>query len=303
MPISSPFSLEHTLVSGQAFRWSRRGDWWYGVVGGGVLKVRQEGDVLKCVSSTGALGASWVSDYFRLDEDLEHVLASISRDDPITRAVERFYGLRLIRQDRWECLASFVLATNANIPRIQKMVGEVCVRYGRQFQFDGDELHAFPAPADLAEAPVEGLRACGLGYRAAFLKKVATSVVKGKIDFEKVATLPFEDSRKLLLSELLGEKLLLGVGPKVADCVLLYSFDKDEAFPIDVWIARVISKFYPRLLGPTLRTRLKRDESAKLSPGEYTRSSASLRRYFGRYAGYAQQYLFMAARESEVLGV
>src|SRR5579863_1642890 len=279
IPLDGPFSLEHTLDSGQVFRWKRSEDWWYGVVTGGALKLKQEEGVLKCVSSSDGLDSAFVSSYFRLDEDLDHVLSTIAKDDTITRAVERFYGLRLIRQERWECLASFVLATNANIPRIQKMVGEVCLRYGRPFTFEGVEQHAFPAPADLAEAPVSDLEACGLGYRAGFLKKVASSVARGALDFENVASLPYVESKKLLMSELLGEKLLLGVGPKVADCVLLYSFGKDEAFPIDVWIARVISRSYPRLLAPALRGRLKRSPQAKLSPGEYERASTSVRSY------------------------
>ncbi|MDG6959659.1 MAG: hypothetical protein JRN05_01010 [Nitrososphaerota archaeon] len=296
VPLSSPFSLEHTLASGQTFRWSMRGDWWCGVVGGEVLKVRQEGDILKCVSSSDAVGASWVSDYFRLDEDLEHVLASISRDEAITRAVERFYGLRLIRQDRWECLASFVLATNANIPRIAKMVEAVCAKYGEAFEFEGEVYHRFPRPQALADSRVSALRGCGLGYRAPFLKKVAASVAKGDVDFGAVASLPYEESRRLLLRELFGEKVLLGVGPKVADCVLLYSCGKDESFPIDVWIARALARSYPWLIGSSLMARLKRDGKVRLAAGDYAKLSASVRGYFGEYAGYAQQYLFMAIR-------
>ncbi len=273
-----------------------RGDWWCGVVGGEVLKVRQEGDILKCVSSSDAVGASWVSDYFRLDEDLEHVLASISRDEAITRAVERFYGLRLIRQDRWECLASFVLATNANIPRIAKMVEAVCAKYGEAFEFEGEVYHRFPRPQALADSRVSALRGCGLGYRAPFLKKVAASVAKGDVDFGAVASLPYEESRRLLLRELFGEKVLLGVGPKVADCVLLYSCGKDESFPIDVWIARALARSYPWLIGSSLMARLKRDGKVRLAAGDYAKLSASVRGYFGEYAGYAQQYLFMAIR-------
>lgn len=299
VPLDSPFNLDYTLDSGQAFRWRRIGEWWYGVVSGGVLKVRQEGDAIRCVSGTDLLGSAFVREYFRLDEDLDHVLAAISKDDTITQAIERFYGLRLMRQDRWECLASFVLATNANIPRIQKMVSDVSAGYGRRIEFEGNDFYAFPSPGDLADASLSDLRGCGLGYRAPFLRKVAKSVAQGKVDFERVGSLPYEEALDLLQSELLGEKLLLGVGPKVADCVLLYSFEKDEAFPIDVWISRAISRWYPELLSPSFRARLKKDGKAKLTPGDYARVSSSVRRYFGNYAGYAQQYLFVAARESE----
>lgn len=298
VPLSSSFSLEHTLESGQVFRWAKRGEWWYGVVAGGVLKVRQESEVLRCETSSDVLNSAFVTGYFRLNEDLEHVLSTITRDEVMTRAAEKFYGLRLISQDRWECLASFVLATNANIPRIGKMIAAICANFGRPIDFEGESYYSFPTPEALSGASVYELTACGLGYRSPFLRRVSVSVLRGKVDFDRLASQPYEEAQKLLLKELFGEKVLLGVGPKVADCVLLYSCGKDEAFPIDVWIARILAKSYPDLLSAPLRARLKRDEKAKLSPGDYARLSSSARRYFGRYAGYAQQYLYMAAKES-----
>jgi N-glycosylase/DNA lyase len=292
--LESPFSLEYTLESGQAFRWQNMGEWWYGVVSGGVLKVKQEGDSLRCVSGSDFLDSTFVRSYFRLDVELEKVLSSIMKDETITLAVQTFYGLRLIRQERWECLASFVLATNSNIPRIKKMVQAICARFGEPLQFEGTEYHAFPKP----EAPLSILRACGLGYRAPFLKHVATSVEEGMVDFAELSLLDYEDARKTLVEGLLGEKPLPGVGPKVADCVLLYSFDKDEAFPIDVWIAREVVRSYPTLLDPGLRTKLAPDKRAKIGRGDYDRISSEVRSYFGPYAGYAQQYLFMMARSA-----
>lgn len=297
--LDSPFSLEHTLGSGQVFRWSRRDEWWYGLVADGVLKIKQEVDVLRCESSSDQIDPSFVTRYFRLGDDLDHIIAAIAKDDGMTRAAERFYGLRLVRQDRWECLASFVLATNANIPRIKKMVASICDRYGRPFDYAGTSYRSFPTPRALAEAPGSDLARCGLGYRAPFLKKVAASVRDGAVDFDAVAALPYEGARALLLQELFGEKVLLGVGPKVADCVLLYSCDKDEAFPIDVWIARALARSYPKLLPPPLLARLRRDGKAKISAGDYSRLSGSVRRWFGEYAGYAQQYLYMAVRDQE----
>jgi N-glycosylase/DNA lyase len=295
--LGTPFSLEYTLESGQVFRWERSGEWWRGVVRGSVLKLRQEGEVLRCSTGNDFLDSTFVSSYFRLDEDLDHILATLSKDETITRAAEKFYGLRLVSQDPWECLASFVLATNANIPRIKKMVGAVCAKYGRPFEFEGAIYAAFPSPETLAGASETDLVACGLGYRAPFLKRIATSVASGKVDFNRFGALGYPESRELLLAELFGQKLLPGVGPKVADCVLLYSFGKDEAFPIDVWIARVLARAYPRLLGPELRKKLSPQGRAKLSSSDYDKISARVRAYFGGYAGYAQQYLYMAARE------
>jgi N-glycosylase/DNA lyase len=297
VPLDTPFSLEYTLESGQLFRWERRGEWWSGVVSGGVLRVKQEGDALRCAASSERLDSGFVARYFGLDLDLDHVLAAISRDETISRAIERFYGLRIVGQDPWECLASFVLATNTNIPRIKKMVEAVSSRYGESLEFEGGKYSGFPSPEALAGAGERDLLACGLGYRAPFLRRVAQSVAEGKVDFAAMANLGYLESKKLLTRELLGEKLLLGVGQKVADCVLLYSCGKDEAFPIDVWIARVLATSYPVLLGPALRKRYAAEGKVKLSPSDYEKISARVRSYFGTYAGYAQVYLFMAARE------
>jgi N-glycosylase/DNA lyase len=296
--LDSPFSLEYTLESGQLFRWEKRGEWWWGVVSGGVLRLKQEGDLLRCSASSEHLDSEFVTRYFRLDIDLDHVLATISKDDTISRAAEKFYGLRIVNQDVWECLASFVLATNANIPRIRKMVAAICLRYGRAFDFEGERQAAFPAPEDIARANEKDLLACGLGYRVPFLKRVSTSIAEGRVDFAAVRNLDYSEARRLLMTELFGQKLLLGVGPKVADCVLLYSCGKDEAFPIDVWIAKVLATSYPALLGSAAKRRHPAERKAKLSSSDYYNISARARAYFGKYAGYAQQYLFIAAREA-----
>ncbi len=294
--LESPFSLDYTLESGQVFRWENRGEWWYGVVSGGVIKVKQEGDTLRCISGSDLLNGAFVRNYFRLDESLQDVLSSFMKDETMNQAVQKFYGMHLLRQERWECLASFVLATNSNIPRIRKMVAAICSRFGEPLQFEGVHYQAFPKPEALAAASVAELRESGLGYRAPFLKRVATSVDEGKVDFSEVSLQDYQEARRTLLKELFGEKLLLGVGPKVADCVLLYSFGKDEAFPIDVWVARELAKSYPKLLTPELRRKLAPKHAAKLARGDYDRLSSSARTFFGRYAGYAQQYLFMLAR-------
>ena len=123
--LESPFDLEYTLESGQVFRWEHRGEWWYGVVEGGVLKLKRDGESLTCVSSSDRVDSRFVANYFRLEEDPRPILASIMVDSTMSRAVQQFYGLRLVRQDPWECLASFVLATNSNIPRIKKMISNI----------------------------------------------------------------------------------------------------------------------------------------------------------------------------------
>ncbi len=293
--VDYPFSLEYSLESGQAFRWQNTGSWWVGVVAGRVLKMRQEGDLLRCASGSDDVDASFVRDYFKLDVRLEDVMASIMRDENVTKAVQTFYGLRLLRQEKWECLASFVLATNANIPRIRGMIQALCARYGKPLQFEGIEYHEFPGPEALSMAPIPELRECGLGYRAEFLRQVARSVDEGRVDFSELSMMGYEDARAALLRKLPAGKVLPGVGLKVADCALLYSFDMDEAFPIDVWVARAVSKLYPDLARAAVAKTFASPHS-KLSARDYERLSARLRSYFGPFAGYAQQYLFMAAR-------
>ncbi|MDV3292716.1 MAG: hypothetical protein LYZ70_00415 [Nitrososphaerales archaeon] len=297
----SPFALEYTLESGQVFRWDHRDEWWYGVVDGGVLKIKMEGDALSCLSSSDRIDGRYAANYFRLDEDPRPMFASLMADSVMARAVQEFYGMRLIRQDPWECLASFVLATNSNIPRIRRMVTNVCDSFGDEFSFEGAAYHAFPKPDVLAEAGVDELAKCGLGYRAPFLKRVAQSVDGGRLDFGELALVGYESARERLLSRLFGEKLLLGVGPKVADCVLLFSCGKDEAFPIDVWVARALLRYFPELVEPPLRKKLAKSSKKSLTSKEYERVSAAARERFGRNAGYAQQYLFMMARSEGIV--
>ena len=294
-----PFSLEHTLESGQVFRWANRGEWRYGVLRGGVLKARQEGETLRCESSADYLDSAFVRGYFNLDQDLEGVYSTMARDETIARAVQKFYGLRLIRQDPWECLGSFVLATNSNIPSITRMVNNVCSAFGTAFEFEGTPYSSFPPPERVAEASVSELEECGLGYRAPYLKKVAEAIRSNRVDFSELSILDYAPARELMLSRLFGEKVLLGVGPKVADCALLFSCDKGNAFPIDVWISRALARFYPDLLDQRLRRKLAGKKKVTITRGEYDRTTAAARDYFGRYAGYAQQYLYMLARAED----
>jgi N-glycosylase/DNA lyase len=299
LPVLSPFSLDYTLESGQVFRWRRKGGWWYGVVSGEVMKARQKGDSVICVTGGQKLDSPSVRSYFRLDVDLEGILASIMKDEEISLAVQKFYGLRLVRQDPWECLASFVLATNSNIPRIEGMVASLSERFGESIEFEGDTFHSFPSPASLAEAEPSALDACGLGYRAPFIRHVSKVVRDGGVDLLELGLRTYEEARDILLRELPHDKALLGVGPKVADCVLLYSCGKDEAFPIDVWVARALSLSHPEFFPKKVLAALDRGAKVRLGWRDYQHVSQAARGYYGEYAGFAQQYIYMDARTSE----
>lgn len=289
-----PFDLRYTLQSGQAFRWEQRGDWWYCVVGPGVVRIKQEGASLVCASSSDALSSRAVYHYLGLEDDLERILASIMKDERMTEAVQALYGLRVMKQEVWECLLSFAIATNSNIPRIGRMIGNLSRQLGERIDFEGESYHLFPTAERVALAQVSDLIACGLGYRARFVRGIAQAVHGGKVNLEELRLHDYARARELLMEEILGRKKLAGIGPKVADCVLLFSCEKLSAFPIDVWIARSLAGYYPHLFEDDLREKLKAAVfgRAGLSPRTYDRLSERVRAYFGEYAGYAQQYLF-----------
>lgn len=263
----------------------------------GVAKVRQEGFSLLCKTSGESLNAKFLSRYFRLEDNLGEITASLVKDSYLSEVIQKFYGLRLLAQDKWECLLSFVTATNSNIPSIRRKIDNLCRALGDDLIFDGSTFKTFPTAERLAEATVATIAGCGLGYRAPYVKRVAEAVCSGEIDLSELNVLDYEDAQELLLRELKGEKLLPGVGRKVADCVLLFSCKKDEAFPIDVWITKVIASHYADHLDPRIRKKVEASDVAvlKLSPREYDSISRSMRSYFGIYAGFAQQYLYMSA--------
>jgi N-glycosylase/DNA lyase len=296
-----PFNLEHTLDSGQAFRWARSGNWWQGVLPEGAVRVMQEEASLVCVSSSEGLNPKVLRHYFRIDDSLERIYSKIMKDEHVTEAVQRYYGLRLIAQDVWECLVSFAVATNTNIPRIKGMISSLCERFGDESSFEGRPYFGFPTPESLADASVDELVGCGLGYRARFVSSVAKKVSSGAFELEELRLLDYARARDLLIERLPDEKTLLGIGRKAADCVLLFSCGKDSAFPIDVWMARVLSRYYPGFFDKGTLERLDpRAESPRLSGGQYDSVTAAMRGYFGEYAGYAQQYLFHDARKSKL---
>lgn len=282
-----PFSLEHTLECGQVFRWEKIGEWWYGVVAEQVWKVRQTVGFLRFESRPRNVDAEFLNCYFRLDDDLPLTLSEINKDEHIDAAINRFYGLRIVRQDPWECLISYISATNKNIPAIKNMISNVCERFGDAVEFDGKWFFTFPKPAVLAEASVEELWSCKMGYRAERVLEAAQIVNGGKLDFESLKRMSYREARRVLLG-------LPGVGPKVADCVLLFSLDKLMAFPVDVWMKRIVLDYYGRFFEHGFVDRVLNKRS--LSPSEYETIGTFGRRYFGDYVGYAQEYLFHLGR-------
>jgi len=279
----TPFDLEHTLRCGQLFRWRKLGDWWYGVVNEKVVKIRQIEDELRFRTFPEEMDTDFVKNYFRLDDNLPHILSQISRDEHIRRAIQCFSGLRIIRQQPWECLISYICATYKNIPAIKEMILNLSKRFGTKITFDGYDFYTFPKPSDLANTDCEELRQCKLGFRDKRVLKTARIIQNKEFDLEALRKTGYEHARNELLS-------LPGVGQKVADCVNLFSLDKLEAFPVDVWMKRIIPKYYSSHFEPLFIEKIRNKRS--LTPDEYREISFFGQRYFGRYAGYAQEYLF-----------
>lgn len=265
-----PFNLDHTLSCGQVFRWEQRNGWWYGVVGERVLKVRQEKDTL---TFHGA-GRKFFRDYFQLDADLPKIHNSIDRDPVIHAAIEAYRGLRIVWQPPWECTLSYLCATYSNIPIIRKRIELLSHQFGDEVWFEGVRFYTFPSPEQLSSHCCDQLNGCKLGYRAPYLHETACRLGREPGWEEKVASLPYEEARHYL-------RTLKGIGPKAADCILLFAFQKYEAFPVDVWIRRIVERHYPQYA-----TYHKGDVNERIRQFGMD--------FFGPYAGYAQEYLFCA---------
>ena len=272
--VPQPLDLVTTLDSGQAFRWRHDGGWSYGVIQGNLVGLMQDGPRLEVRTSlsSGDEAEAIVRDYLRLDDDLEAICAAINTDSQMAWSLERYPGLRVLRQDPWECLVAFICSANSNIPRIRWTMNNIAREYGEAIEMDGQTHHRFPSPEALAAAGETNLRALRMGFRAKYVAEAAERVAAGEVKLWPLRETSYEDAKAVLMS-------LIGVGEKVADCVLLFSLDKMSAFPIDRWIRRAMEEWY--LNGAKLNYKNGRIWSVER---------------WGEYAGYANQYLFQLKR-------
>ena len=295
------YDLAATLDYGQAFRWHPCNDSWVGVVGQRWVRLTQRRDGIRAETAGPVADWRWLRDYLQTETDLDAVLKTFPDDAPMRDAVAACRGLRVLRQDPWECLASFILSSTKQIVQIRQIVALLCERFGEsittnlvaadvsrrtfplqevsadsrpRLRFGGSGLnknhlsHSFPTAERLAAATEAELRACKMGFRAPHLLAAARRLADGKFDLERL--------RHLTLAEARGELTALrGVGGKIADCVLLFAYGFDGAFPVDVWVERALRELY----FPRRRVGDKR-----------LRHFAAT--HFGPHAGYAQQYLF-----------
>ena len=264
------YDLAATLSSGQAFRWEYREGVWDGVVDRQWVRLRSTPGQILAQTSSPVEDWFWLTDYLRTEENLEPVLASFPDDVPLRAAVNACRGLRLLRQDPWECLASFILSSTKQIVQIRQIVALLCRRFGEPVTVPGGtgEIFSFPMPERIATCTEAELRECKMGFRAPYLRGTAQKIAESEVDLNYLGTMPVDAARAELMR-------LPGVGRKIADCVLLFAYGFQEAFPVDVWVMKALRQLY----FPRRRVNRKRLD-------KFTAT------YFGPNAGYAQQYLF-----------
>ena len=263
-----------------------------------LVRLSYEHDVLE-IHGGGRGIENRMSHYFRIDDGYESIMRSIKTDSLMSTLLRNLRGLRLIRQDPWECTVSYICATNSNIPSIVNMIENLCRRFGEQLEFEGEAFHAFPSPAKIAAADIHTLRECKVGYRAQFIKATATRILNDETIYSRILNESYQESMDILVSKTLGKKLLAGIGSKVADCILLFSLEKMQAFPIDTWMLRTIVNHYSFVIGEeyVLSLEAKLQFGRSLPAHDYSRISMKMREYFGRFAGYAQEFLYYNSRK------
>jgi len=298
-----PFNLENSLECGQVFRWKKENGWWVSVIDDKVVKLKQKNNLLNVKSSSNDTNEKYIRKYLRINDPLPDILSSINKDLIMATAVSKLNGLRLIKQSPWECLASFICATYKNIVSIKKMISNICCRLGKRIEFEGMIYYTFPEPEIVASVDKHTLENCGLGYRAKFLQETAKRIASREVALDNLEYSNYENAKAILLGNTGDGKILPGVGPKVADCVMLFSLEKLDAFPIDVWIRRTIQKYYSHLFENDTNHQISSWKDNSISATEYKTISKKMRRYFGSYAGYAQEYLFHYARKSEIVSL
>lgn len=278
----SSFELKDIFDCGQCFRWNKENDDSYtGIWKNNVVNVKKENDniIFTGVSSSENFEEE-INKYFDMDRDYEEIKEKLSKiDDNMKTSIEYGKGIRILNQELWETIISFIISANNNIPRIKGIIERLSKNYGKKIEWNGKEYYTFPTPEELKDVTVEEYRSLGLGFRDIRLYETTKMILEKEVDLEELQNNPntIEVREKLLT--------LSGVGPKVADCILLFSsLKRFEVFPIDVWVRRVMNDLY-----------IKNEDENKVSKKQIENLA---KEKFGNLAGLAQQYLFYWRREA-----
>lgn len=264
--------LAHIFECGQCFRWRKIEDNTYvGVIKNGVVSIKKKDS--NFIIESNIESEDFIREYMDLSTDYTAIKKFLSVEDVnMQTALKYGNGIRILNQDPWEMLISFIISAANNIPRISKTIENISKEYGEKTIFKGEEYYLFPTPEQLSKANMEDLRALNLGFRDKYIYSATRLVLSGEVNLEDICKMTYKDAKKELIK-------IPGVGEKVADCILLFSMKKREAFPVDTWIKKVMAELYV-------------DSKNIKKISEYAEKR------FGEYAGIAQQYLFYWKREN-----
>ena len=274
MQIKQPIDVENSINSGQVFLWRKDKEFWYGVNGQDVLQVSKNGKINSL--------KNYKTDFFRSNDDFDEIIKSISKDKIVKNAVKKYPGLRIIKQDPFQCLISFIVSSNSNIQKIKTNLENISQKFGEKVEYKNQEFFLFPDAKTLSKTPISEIKNCGVGYRAKFIKEASKIFASEKIAFEDLKASNYFDAKNKI-------RIIPGIGNKVADCILLFSLDKLESFPLDRWMIRILEKYYSKKFQIDTKT---------ITEKQYEILHEKIVDYFGPYAGYAQQFLFKMEREN-----
>lgn len=277
----SSFELADIFDCGQCFRWNKQEDGSYtGIFKDNVMNVQKKGDTVTFKGICNGNIKEIVEDYFDLNRNYENIKEKLSKiDEHVKTSIEYGEGIRILNQDLWEMIISYIISANNNIPRIKLIIDRICKNYGNEIEWNGEKYYTFPTPEELENVTIENYRELGAGFRDIRLHETVHMVLDKKVDLQQMHKNPNTlEVREQLLT-------LSGVGPKVADCILLFStLKRFEVFPIDVWVRRVMNDLY-----------IKKQDETKVNKKELEKLAQEK---FGNLAGIAQQYLFYWKREA-----
>lgn len=273
------FKAKDIFDCGQCFRWNEEPDGSYtGIFGHNVLNVKEEKDIVITGICDGNI-EDICKNYFDLDRNYEEIKETLSLiDDNMKESIKYGEGIRILNQDLWEMIISFIISANNNIPRIKGIIERMSAKYGQEIKFRGTSYYTFPTIDELSQASVKDLKDLGLGFRDRYVYETTKKIKEGKINLDNLKQEPTNEVRKQLLT-------LTGVGPKVADCIMLFStLKRFDVFPVDVWVRRVMNDLY-----------IHNEDETKVNKKQIQEIA---RDKFGALEGIAQQYLFYWKRES-----
>ena len=272
--LHTDINIRETINSGQIFLWENYENEWFVIDGDDIIMGKQTPFEILTFSKT-------TKKFFREDDNYQKILKSITKDKIVKEAADRYPGLRVTRQDPFQCCISFIISANSSIPNIRIRLQKLCRKFGTKISFQKREFFLFPSPKRLAKATLQELQECKLGYRSKYVLDTSRAITSGEIDFDELKKVSYDESKELLLK-------LPGIGDKVADCVMLFSLEKLEAFPLDTWIVKILQKYYSENF---------RMDKKTISKTAYENIHQDVLNHFGKYAGYSQQFLYKMERD------